>query len=186
MWPEIGPISRVVHSSSPRRLASHGGAAGKSANVANPIPASSATQPTYRRKRSRAKNQSNPASSVRRHEVAHVDGPGRVVVPAQVRRPVPEPVLQPDGRDRAAEEKGIGLELRPIPGREEQAVGVTAQQVVGREHERERQPFEDDAAQPAPEIRRREREQAEHDDRSRRSRPTGMPSRHMYALSAAT
>ena len=62
MWPEIGPIRRVVHSSSPSRLASHGGAAGKSANVANPIAASSATQPTYRRKRARAKNQSIPAS----------------------------------------------------------------------------------------------------------------------------
>ena len=90
-----------------------------------------------------------PGDEVRRQEVAHVDGPGRVVVPAQVRRPVPEPVLQPDGRDGAAEEEGIRLELRPVPGREEQAVGVSAQQVVDREHERERQPLEDDAPQPA-------------------------------------
>ena len=45
-WPEIGPISRVVGSSSPSRLASHGGAAGKSAKVANAIPARSATQAT--------------------------------------------------------------------------------------------------------------------------------------------
>ena len=85
-------------------------------------------------------------------------------------------ILQPDGWDGAAEEKGIGLELRPIPGREEQGVGVTAQQVVGREHERERQPFEDDAAQPAPEIRRREREQAEHDDQEQAL------ATHRYAL----
>ena len=76
----------------------------------------------------------------------------------------------------------IGFELRPIPRREEQAVGVAAQQVVDREHDGERQPFEDDAPQPAAEIRRREREQPEHDPGSKRSRPTGMPSRHMYAL----
>ena len=46
MSPEIGPIRRVVGSSSPVRLASHGGAAGKSANVANAIPARSTTQAT--------------------------------------------------------------------------------------------------------------------------------------------
>ncbi len=63
MWPEIGPIRRVVGPSSPSWLASHGGAAGKSANVANAIPARSATQPMYRRKRARAKNQRKPAST---------------------------------------------------------------------------------------------------------------------------
>ena len=44
--PEIGPIERIVQSSSPSRLASQGGAAGKSANVAKPMAASSATVPT--------------------------------------------------------------------------------------------------------------------------------------------
>ena len=46
MWAEISPIVRVVHSSSPRRLAIHGGAAGKSAYVAKPISASSETVAT--------------------------------------------------------------------------------------------------------------------------------------------
>jgi hypothetical protein len=80
-----------------------------------------------------------------------------------VSRAVPQPVLQPDGGNRAAEEKGIGLELRPVPGREEQSVGLPAQQVVDAENDRERQPLEDDAADPAEEIGRREREQAEDD-----------------------
>ena len=62
MWPVMGPIRRVVGSSSPVRLASQGGAAGKSANVANAIPARSTTHATYRRKRARAKNQSRPAT----------------------------------------------------------------------------------------------------------------------------
>ncbi len=114
-----------------------------------------------------------PGDEIRRDEVAHVDGPGREVVPAQVRRPVPEPLLQPDRRDGAAEEKGVGLELRPVPGREEQAVGVAAQQVVDREHERERQPLEHDAAHPAHEIGRREREQAEHDPDEQPLAPDG-------------
>ena len=75
---------------------------------------------------------------------------------------MPEPILQPDGgtspakrirRPRSADEVG----------REEQTVGEAAQQVVGPEHERKRQPLEEDAADPAAEIRRREREQPEHD-----------------------
>ena len=45
-WREISPIRRVVQSRSPVRLASQGGAAGKSAKVANPIAARSATEPT--------------------------------------------------------------------------------------------------------------------------------------------
>ncbi len=104
-----------------------------------------------------------PGDQVRAQEVAHVDGPGGVVVPAQVRGPVPEPVLQPDRRDVAAEECRVGLELRSVPRGEEEAVGVAAQEVVDREHEREREPLEDHAPRPAAEIRRREREQAEHD-----------------------
>ena len=177
MWPEIGPIRRDVGSSSPCRLASHGGAAGKSANVANAMPARSATEATYRRKRSAVDEPEQPGDHVRRQEVAHIDEPGRVVVPVHLRRPVPEPILQPDRGNRATEEKGIRVELRPIPGREEQTVGVSAQQVVDREHERERQPLEDHAAQPAHEIGRREREETEHD-------PEEQPlASHRYALS---
>jgi hypothetical protein len=99
---------------------------------------------------------------VRGHEVAHVDRPGGVVVPAHVRG-VPEPFLQPDGGNGAAEEERVGLDLRPVPRGEEEAVGVPAEDVVDREHERERQPLEDDAAEPAADVRGREREQAEDD-----------------------
>ena len=99
---------------------------------------------------------------------------------------MPEPILQPDRRDRAAEEKGIGLELRPVPGREEEAVGLTAQQVVDGEHERERQPLENDAARPAAETCGREREQAEHDPQEQPLARHRYAFRHMYALSAAT
>ena len=74
---------------------------------------------------------------------------------------VPEPMLQPDGGNGAGEEDRsasiCGLRPRRATVRE------AAQQVVRPEHERERQPLEEDAAEPAAEIRRRERQQPEHD-----------------------
>jgi hypothetical protein len=46
MWLQMIPIERVVGSSSPSWLAIHGGAAGKSAYVANAIIATSETMTT--------------------------------------------------------------------------------------------------------------------------------------------
>ena len=123
---------------------------------------------------------------VGRDEIAHVDRPGRVVVPTHVGSSVPELLLEPHGRNGVAEEECIRLELRPVPGGEEESVGAPAQKVVDREDERKRQPFEDDAPRPAEEIVVESASRPSTIQISSRSRPTGIPSSHMYALSAAT
>ena len=163
MSPEIGPIRRVVGSSSPTSLASHGRRRGEERERGERHPREEHDACDVAAKAGAGEEPEQAGDEVGRHEVAHVDGPGDEVVPPHAVRSVPDPILEPDGRDVAAEEEGVGLELGPIPGGEEQAVGMAAQEVVDREHERERQPLEDDAPYPATEIRRREREQAEHD-----------------------
>ena len=100
---------------------------------------------------------------VRRQEVAHVDDPGGVVVPLQVQRAVPEVLLEPDRRRRASEENLVSPQLRVHVRREEKAVGVATQVVVGPEDERERNPLEDHAGDPAAEVGQREREQTQQD-----------------------
>ena len=175
MWAEIGPIRRDVGSSSPVWLEPWRGG-GKERERGERHAREERDRGDVPPKSPAVDEPEHPGDHVRRQEVAHVHEPGHVVVPVHLRRPVPEPILQPDRGNGATEEKGIRVELRPIPGREEQTVGVSPQQVVDREHERERQPLEDHAAQPAHEIGRREREETEDD-------PEEQPlASHRYAL----
>jgi len=61
---------------------------------------------------------------------------------------VEEVVLEPDGRRHAAEQSLIRVELRQHV-RGQDAVGQAAQDVVGEQHREEREPVEDDPAQPS-------------------------------------
>ena len=103
----------------------------------------------------------------RREEVRQVEAPGEIVDPADVCGPVPEVALEPDRRHGTAEEDLVGAELRPDVRREE-AVGVPAQQVVREEHRGERQPLDEEAPKPAPDVGERRREQAEQEPEDER------------------
>ena len=114
-----------------------------------------------------------------REEVAHVDAPGRVVVPGDRRRPVPEMLLQPDRRHGAEADDLVDLDLAAVVDRHPRAVGPAADQVVEPEREHEREPVDGEPAtsrRSRRHARHREREQqAEHERHEhvarRRARP---------------
>ena len=93
----------------------------------------------------------------RRDEVRDVDAVRRVVPPGHVVGAVPQVVLQPDGRDRLAEDRLLEPDLGQLVRVEQQPVGEAAQEVVEEEDRDERRPVADEPRQAAPQIGGRER-----------------------------
>ena len=185
MSPEIGPIKRVVGSRLPPRLASHGGAAGKSAKVDEPIPASSGTRHIASEPRAVERTRAAPRQ-IGRHEVAHVDRPGREVVPAQCDEPCQSRSCRrtvgavPLKRNSSTSSWG---DTRPRRGGRRLALAG------GRRGRARARTAATRGRRPAPSRSRFVVESASRPSRiqtSSRSRPTGIALRHMYALSAAT
>ena len=108
----------------------------------------------------------------RREEVREVHDPRRVVDPVDPLR-VPQVLLQPDGRHEAEQEL-VGAELRPDV-RLEEPVRVAAKQVVREQHERERQPVDQDAAAPAAQIGEAGGEEPQQDPEHQRVSRGGQP-----------
>jgi hypothetical protein len=80
-----------------------------------------------------------------------------------VRKAVPEPLLQANGRRDSRADELVRAQLREHVGLEEEAVRLPAQEIVGPEDREEWKPLEDDASKPAAHVREREGEEAEED-----------------------